>query len=55
MSLNEFKDRLFDILNETDHLPVKDIDVEDLADTIRVYLSDESMFKIQCKNGKESR
>ena len=55
MSLTEFKDRLFDILNETDHLPVKDIDVEDLTDTIRVYLLDESMFKIQCKNGKESR
>ncbi len=53
MNLNEFKDRLFDILNETDHLPIKDIDAEDRADIIRICLSDESMFKIQCECCKE--
>lgn len=53
MSLNEFKDRLFDILNETDHLPVKDINAEDGADIIKICLLDQSVFQIQCKGCKE--
>jgi hypothetical protein len=40
MSKDEFKDRLFDILNESDDLSIKDIAVDDKEDAIKVYLTD---------------
>lgn len=40
MDKNEFKDRLFDILNDTDDLPVKDIVAEDRNDVLNIYLED---------------
>jgi CRISPR/Cas system-associated protein Csx1 len=46
MSKNEFKDRIFDILNESDGLPIKDMAVDDKEDTIRVYLTDGTNFMI---------
>ena len=49
MNLNEFKDSLFEILNETDKLPVMDVELDDLADTLNVFLPDGSLFKIQCE------
>lgn len=48
MNLNMFKDKLFDILNETDDLPVKDLEADDVKDTLYVTLSDDSVFKIHC-------
>ncbi len=49
MNLNEFKDSLFEILNETDKLPVMDLELDDPADTLKVFLPDGSLFKIQCE------
>jgi hypothetical protein len=46
MSKDEFKDRLFDILNESNDLPIKDIAVDDKEDTIKVYLTDGTNFII---------
>lgn len=40
MDKNEFKDRLFDILNDTDDLSVKDIVTEDRNDVLNIYLED---------------
>lgn len=34
MELNEFKDRLFDLINESSDLPVSDIAVNDRENTI---------------------
>ncbi len=48
MELNEFKDRLFDILNETDNLPIADLVVNDREDEIKVFLDDHSSFLIKC-------
>ena len=49
MSLNEFKDRLFDVLNDTNDLPIADIMVNDVENTIRVYLTDGTMATITCE------
>ena len=49
MSLNEFKDRLFDILNETDNLPIADIMVNDAENTMKIYLEDGTVSTITCK------
>lgn len=48
MELNEFKDRLFDLINESSDLPVSDIAVNDREKTIKVYLQDHSVFTIAC-------
>lgn len=50
MGLNEFKDRLFDILNDTDALPIQDIVVNDAEDKITVYLADGTVFVIHIKS-----
>lgn len=48
MYLNEFKDRMFDILNETDALPITDIIVNDRRNEIKILLDDHSSFVIKC-------
>lgn len=40
MEKNEIKDRLFDVLNDTDNLPIQDIAVDDRNDMVNVYLTD---------------
>lgn len=44
MSKNEFKDRLFDLLNETDDIPIQNLTLDDINDTISVELTDETGF-----------
>lgn len=48
MQINEFKDRLFDIMNDTDDLPIADIIVNDRKDEIKILLDDHSSFVIKC-------
>lgn len=50
MGLNEFADRLFDMLNETDSIPIADIIVNDKNKEIRLLLKDHTIFKIHCSN-----
>ena len=49
MSLNEVKDRLFDILNETDNLPIADIMVDDAKNNMKVYLEVGTIATITCE------
>lgn len=49
MTLNEFKDRLFDILNETDDLPIADIMVNDAKNNMKIYLEDGTIATITCE------
>ena len=49
MSLNEFKDRLFDVLNDTNDMPIADIMVNDDENTMRVYLADGTIATITCE------
>lgn len=46
MKQNEFKDRLFDILNETNNLPIQDLIVDDKNDTVNIYLTDGMAAKL---------
>lgn len=50
MRLNEFKDRLFNVLNETDDLPITDIIVNDKENEIKLLLDDHSSFIVTCKS-----
>ena len=49
MTLNEFKDRLFDILNETDDLTIADIMVNDAHNNMKIYLEDGTITTITCE------
>ncbi len=53
MEMNEFKDRLFDVLNDTDNLPIQDIVVEDVEDKINIYLTDGTKFIVRCEYSGE--
>ena len=46
MTHNEFKDRLFEILNETEELPIADIETNDRENEIKVILQDHTQFII---------
>ncbi len=50
MSQTEFIDRLFDAVNESDNLPIQDVVTDAAEDIIKVYLTDGSVFQIQCTN-----
>lgn len=49
MTLDYFKDKLFDILNETDELDITDICVDDRADLLTVSIAGGSVFQIECR------
>ncbi len=40
MEKNEIKDRLFDVLNDTNNLSIQDIMVDDRNNIVNVYLTD---------------
>lgn len=50
MDKNEFKDRLFDILNDTNELPIQDIVTEDGNDILNIYLKDGTRFSVHVEN-----
>lgn len=50
MKHNEFKDRLYEILNENDvALRIADIDTDDFANTFTVKTGDGSIFEIETR------
>ena len=53
MTHNEFKDRLFNVLNETDEMNIADIETYDRENKFKVVVSDGSQFIITTEpNGK---
>lgn len=53
MTHNEFKDRLFNVLNETDEMDIADIETYDGENRFKVVVSDGSQFIITTEpNGK---
>lgn len=53
MEKNEIKDRLFDVLNDTDNLPIQNIVVDDRNNIVDVYLTDGTRFSVHVeKYGK---
>ena len=49
MELNYFKDKLFDLLNESDELDLSDITADDKRDTFTVTTADGSRFELLCQ------
>lgn len=50
MELNYFKDKLFDLLNDTDELDIADLNVEDRKNRLTITMADGSIFEIQCQS-----
>ncbi len=49
MSLNDFKDWLFNLLNEVDADMLADIETKDKLNTFQLSMADGSLFEIECR------
>lgn len=49
MDLNYFKDKIFELINETDSIDINDIDTDDRNNTFTVSLFDGSAFELECR------
>ncbi len=49
MDLNYFKDKLFDLLNESDELDLSDISSDDRRNLFTIHTSDGSTFELLCR------
>ena len=49
MDLNYFKDKLFDLLNDSDVLDISDITTDDRRGLFTVSTSDGSAFELLCR------
>ena len=49
MKLEFFKDKMFDLLNETDSFEVEDIEVREAENLLSVLLKDGSQFEVECR------
>lgn len=49
MDLNYFKDKLFDVLNESDELDLSDISADDRRDSFTLTTADGSVFELLCQ------
>lgn len=49
MKKQMFMDMLFDTVNDSDNLPIRNISTNSKKNTITVYLNDGTAFKILCK------
>lgn len=49
MSLNDFKDWLFNLLNEVDADMLADIETKDKLNTFQLSMADGSVFEIECR------
>lgn len=53
MDLNYFKDKRFDILNETDEMDISDITADDRRHLLTVTIAGRSVFEIVCQQVRE--
>lgn len=49
MTLDYFKDKMFDLLNEADSFEVADIEAKDAENSLSVLLKDGSQFEVECR------
>ena len=49
MSLNDFKDWLFNLLNEVDADTLSDIETKDKLNTFQLSMADGGVFEIECR------
>ena len=53
MTLNDFKDWLFNLLNEVDVDTLADIETKDKLNTFQLSMADGSVFEIECREAGE--
>lgn len=53
MELSLFKDRLFDLLNESDEMEISDVEVDDESNLFTVSSLDGTVFEIECRQVSE--
>lgn len=53
MELNYFKDKLFDLLNESDGMGIADLNAEDRKNLLTVTTEDGSIFELVCREATE--
>ncbi len=49
MSLNDFKDVLFDLINESDALRITEIRTFDKEDRLEIVFSDGTVIEVSCR------
>lgn len=49
MKLNDFKDQLFDALNESEEWKISDIGADDAKNIFSIEMADGSVFEIECR------
>lgn len=49
MDFNYFKDKIFELINETDSIDIADIHTDDRNNTFTVSLHDGSTFELECR------
>ncbi len=49
MTLNDFKDWLFNLLNEVDADTLTDIETRDRLNTFRLSMAEGGVFEIECR------
>lgn len=47
--LDYLKDKIFDLLNDTDEIGIRDIETNDKKGIFKVFLQDRNMFEIECR------
>lgn len=52
MELNEFKDRLYNLLDDSENLELADIDTDDKNDIFTIKTNDGSVFEIKARKIK---
>lgn len=52
MSLNDFKDWLFNLLNEVDADMLADIETKDKLNTFQLRMADGNLFEIECREAQ---
>ncbi len=52
MSLNDFKDWLFNLLNEVDADTLADIETKDKLNTFQLSMADGGVFEIECREAQ---
>lgn len=55
MTLNDFKDWLFELLNETDEDVLADIEAYDRQNRFRLKMTDGSMFELECREADKRK
>lgn len=54
MTVQEFEERIFDVINESDDITINDLSVFDESGGLRVTVADGSRFVVKCYCVEES-